>query len=327
MVSVETKKSLVYEMRSPIIAMYSTPKALWLLPASLGSMVIFVAVGKLLRYMRDVMSANIYETGIIYDYPEDFDEDDHTHLSVECWPEAKEQHGAEKGQQKGEGRFKGIQPGTNRENMHRQLELDSLRHFVRRKVIPYFQNQRDSVNGGDHFAVLILLEGSLASLSTGDWEAFKPLMDTGTPHVDSRHRTRPPRNMYDNYVVARPQLHRVSKVLRQILFHRVPEVFYEHAEVMLLNEFDTLCEVFEEHHGCEAKVIILFSWLFPCSRCTSELVHKFGHEFRTEHPAVQRVVVVFAVYWCRMPFEENWENFKRLRDGGLDVVRVNSKRS
>lgn len=303
--------------------MYSTPKALWLLPATLGSMVIFVAVGKFLRYMRDVMSANIYETGVIYDHPEDFDEDEHTHFSLD---EAKEQCGAEKGQLRGKGGFKGVQLGTNRENkLHRELELDSLRHFVRSKVIPYFQNQRDSVNGGNHFTVLILLEDSLTSLS-GDW-AFKPLTDTGTPHVDSRYRTRPPRDMYDNYVVARPQLHRVSKVLKRILFHRVPEVYYEHAEVMLVNEFDTLCEVFEAHHGRETKVIILFSWLFPCDRCTSELVQKFGRGFRADHPVVQRVVLVFTVFWCRMPFEENWENFERLRDGGLDVVRVHVKRS
>lgn len=309
----------------PYLVLYTIPKVLWLLPATLGSVILFVATGKLLRYFRDVMSANIYETGVIYDYPEDFDENDHTYFSVGCCPEQEEESLRTRLEGRGAGigglgnGHKGEGPKGGGRRTHKE-ELNILRHFVRNAVIPNFEDQRDSIHGGNHFTVLILLENSLTSLSE-NW-AFKPLTSEGTPYVDSRYPTYPPRNIYENYVVARPQLHRVSKILRRILFYKVPEIYYEHAEVMLLNEFDTLCEMFEASRRCKTKVIILFSWLFPCQRCTSKLVEKFGQKFRMERPAVQRVILVFAVFWCRMPFEENWKNFERLKNNSFDVVRV-----
>ena len=294
--------------------MYSTPASLWVLPAPLVGVLVLVVAGKLFKYLRDVTSANIYETGVVYDYPEEFDEEEHTHFNLEGGPE-EEPLDTEESPKRREGGPKGVQMGTNKGS-----ELDILRHFVRKKVIPHFQKQRNPKHGGDHFAVLLLLEDSLTSLS-GDW-TFKPLTETGSPYVDSRYRTRPPSNMYDNYIVARPQLHKVCSFVRKILFDRVPEIYYEHAEVMLLNEFDTICEMFEAHRGRKTKVIILFSWLFPCDRCTNNLVQKFGCGFRAERPAVQRVVLVFAVFWHRMPFEENWKNFGKLRESGFDVVRL-----
>lgn len=295
-----------------------TPRELWLLPAALGSVILFVAAGRLLRYMRDVMSANIYETGVVYDYPEDFNEDDHTYFGLrERLREEGGTNEGRKGHEMGEGALNGGLLGRSRGT---NTELNILRRFIRNEVIPNFQNQRDSVHGGNHFTVLILLENCLS----GNW-TFKPLSSTGAPYVDSRYCTRPPRDIYDNYVVARPQLHRVNNVFRTILFRKVPEIFYEHAEVMLVKEFDTLCEMFEASRRCETKVIILFSWLFPCDRCTGELVKKFGREFRTKHPAVERVVLVFAVFWHRMPFDENWKNFERVKESGFDVVRVKYK--
>lgn len=297
--------------------MYSSPVSLWVLPVSLGGVLVLVAAGQLFRYMRNITSANIYETGVVYDYPGDFDEEEHTHFGSGSDPEEELLE-----QERGEGRPRGVQVGTNKRS-----EVDILRHFVRNEIIPYFQEQRHPAHGGNHFAVLVLLEDSLSSLSA-DW-TFKPLTDTGTPHVDSHYSTRPPRNMYNNYIVARPQLHKVNPFLRRMLrlfYDRVPEIFYEHAELMLLNEFDTLCEMFEAHCGSKAKVIILFSWLFPCDRCTSHLVQKFGRDFRANCPDVQRVVLVFAVYWVRMPFEENWKNFERLTESGFDVVRLHTKR-
>jgi hypothetical protein len=276
------------------------PKAMWFIPV-VGSLI--VAAGRLLRYMRDIMSANVYETGVTYEYPEDFDEDEYTHfISGEEVEEQRDK--AEEGTVEGQQGLKGM------------LELNILRQFVREKVIPYFKGQRDSANGGDHFSVLILLEEPLSSLS-GVW-TFRPLTDAGTPHVDSKQRTCPSRNMYGNYVVARPQMHRVNQILRIIMLQKVPEIYYEHAEVLLLNEFETLCKMF----GRETKVIILFSLLFPCDRCTSELVQKFGHGFRAERPSVQRVVLVFVLFWHRMPFEENWGNFERLKESGFDIVRL-----
>lgn len=372
---------------------------LWiLLSAALGEMVCLVAMGEFLRYMRDVMSANIYETGVVYEYSDDFTEDEHTHFHSEVvsmavkgqdlegptgeqgktmgeegqeelkWgqgepkgeqgrpmgEERKEegpkgeqgiQEGpkggqgipmVEEGQEEGQDGPKGEQGGPMGEEEQQaprvklreptvtqgnREELDRLRHFVRNEVIPKFRHQRDHVNGGNQFSLLLLLEEPLADSLSSEWN-FKPLTDRGTPCVDSRYSTRPPRDLYENYVVARPQLHRVHRILRRLLFYKVPEVFYEHSEVMLVNEFDALWGTFEARRGGTPKVVIVFSWLFPCDRCTSELVKKLGCEFREQHPAVQRVILAFVIFWHRMPFEENWKNFKRLQADRFDVVRV-----
>lgn len=263
-------------------------------------MALLVTIGKLVRYARDVFSANIYEVGVIYEYEENFDEDEHTHFNRDEGTEGE--HG---GMVRPEGKDK---------------ELDVLRGFIRDKVVHLFKHQCDPVHGGNHFAVLVLLDTPLVSLSE-KWP-FSPLTSTGTPYVDSRYRTRPPRNLYGNYVVARPQKHRVNNILRRFLFYKVPEIYYEHAETFLLDEFNSLFKVFEADGKCQARVVIMFSWLFPCDHCTGELIRRFGCKFRADHPAIQRVILVFAVFWRRMPFGMNWKNFERLRDNGFDVVRV-----
>ena len=266
---------------------------------AVGGVVLLVAIGKLVKYARDVFSANIYEVGVIYDYEEDFDEDEHTHFG---------QAGTE------------VEHGEMVGPEGRDKELDVLRGFIRDRVVHLFKQQRDPEHGGNHFAVLILLDVPLASLSE-KWP-FSPLTSTGTPYVDSRYCTRPPRSLYGNYVVSRPQKHQVSNIFRRLLFYKVPEVYYEHAEMFLLDEFNSLFKVFDADGKSHARVVIMFSWLFPCDRCTGELVRRFGHKFRADYPAIQRVILVFAVFWRRMPFDMNWKNFERLRDNGFDVVRV-----
>lgn len=263
-----------------------------------GSLVLFHATGKLLGYMRAVLSANIYETGVIYEYDEDFDEDEHT--------------------------FFCSSPDGDKGGLGAVKELKSLHFFVRNQVIPLFKDQCDEKNGGDHFATLILFSQPLSSLSE-NWIGFDPLASDGRPHVDSRHRTRPPRHLYGNYVVARPQLRRVPKILRTLAFRKIPEVFYEHAEEMLVDEFDALREAFEAIND-RICVVVLFSWLFPCDHCAGRMIEKFGPDFRQRYPHVQRVVLTFAVYWRRMPFEKNWENFIRLKRNGFDIVRVKNNK-
>ena len=260
-----------------------------------GSLALFYVTGKLIRYLSAALSANIYENGIIYPYRQDFDEDEHTHFSP-------------------------LSRGREQGCLSSREELNVLRCFIRNRVIPAFRHHHDEIHGGNHFATLILLDRPLESLSE-DW-VFRPLSQNGRPYIDPRYQTRPPCHLYGNYVVARPQLHRVPAVLRALTFQRVPEIFYEHAEEMLVNEFDFLRESFEAN-GNRISVIVVFSWLFPCDRCTSLAIEKFGLEFRQRHSNIQRVILTFAIFWRRMSFDENWKNFERLKRNGFDVVRVN----
>lgn len=259
---------------------------------------IFFTGRRLFLYMRALMSANIYETGVIYEYEDNFDEDEHSFFSSV-----------------NQGELGGA---SSRE------EMRTLRHFIIKELIPNFKHQRDEENGGSQFAVLLLLDSPLSALSR-NW-TFEPLTGNGRPHVNSRYCTRPPRSLYGNYVVARPQMHKVSKTLRKLLLpiFMTPEYFYEHAETILLKEFEILREKFEAERNQRTRCVILFSWLFPCQRCTEEIIKRFGagsFRNRTTHH-IQRVVIVFAVYWRRIPLSENWKNLTRLRDNGFDIVRV-----
>lgn len=255
---------------------------------------VFVA-WKLVKYTRSVLSANAYETGDVYDheYEEDFNEEEHTHFS----PTDK--------------------AGSIETSSERDLRI--LREFICNKIIPNFKHHR--VSSDRHFAILLLLDDSLSTLSE-NWE-FKPQTKHSNPQVDSEYCTRPSRDIYGNHVVACPQLHRVCPLLRRLLqlFFKVPSYFYEHAEEMLLTEFDILKEKFEAEGRFETN-IILFSWLFPCNLCTNKIIKKFGREFRAKNPAVQQVIIVFVSFWRRMPFEENWNSFEKLKANGFDIVRV-----
>lgn len=256
--------------------------------AALGSIGVFLIVRKLLNYVSYVLSAGIY-TGKVYDeeYEGGFDPEVHTHF-------------------------------TTPPNKDAGRELEILRDFICKEVIPKFKDHHEEESGGRHFVVLILLADSLSSLAD-DWK-FKPLTESGQPYVDPSHLTRPPRQLYGNYIVAHPQRCSVNHWLTFLNF--IPKFYYKHAEEILLGEFDILHGKFRTEENREAECIILFSWLFPCDWCTSDIINRFGCGFRVKNPAVQRVVIVFAIYWRRIPFQRNWRNFLRLKENGFDIVRI-----
>ncbi len=249
---------------------------------------------KLASYICAVRSANIYETGRIYQYDEDFNEDDHSYYQNT------------------------FREGARGEGMLTKEYLDSLRHFTCNELIPNFKDQRDEINGGKHFCVLLLLDHPISELSHTEKSVFDPLRHN-KPYVDSNFCSAPKRELYGNYVVTRPQFHRVNDFLRRVLFFStVPEIYYEHAEDIALNEFDILKGSFKKF----ARSVILFTWLFPCDSCTLKIVNKLGPSFREANPGIDHVIIVFAIYWRRLPVEVNENNRNKLIDAGCDIVRV-----
>ena len=258
--------------------------------AGLGGIGALFLVRKLFSYIKNVRSSS----NIMYDYEQEFRQEEHTHITHEG--------------EAGEG------------DTMIESELKILQSFIAERVIPDFKEHHSE--GTRHFAVLVLLDQPLLSL-TKNWH-FAPLTAQGRPYIDPVYNTRPPRHLYGNYVVAHPELCLPYRIVRRVLFDKLPRYnyYYNHAEAMIINEFDSLRRKFESEENRETKIVILFSRLFPCDNCTTLLIEKFGQEFRHCNPTIKRVVLTFATYWKRIPYEQNRRNFERLKESQFDIVLV-----
>ena len=264
-------------------------KLVCLTAAGLGGIGVLFLVRKLFSYIEYVRSSS----SIVYDLQE-FHQEEHTYITHEG--------------KAGEG------------DIMIESELEILQSFIAERVIPDFKEHHGE--GTQHFAVLILLDQPLSSL-TQNW-CYAPLNIHGRPYIDPVYNTQPPRHLYGNYVVAHPELCLPYRIVRRLFFDKLPryKYYYNHAEEMLASEFDSLRLKFEREGLRETKIVILFSWLFPCDNCTTLLIEKFGPDFRRRNPTIVRVILTFAMYWKRMPYEQSRRNFERLKENQFDIVLV-----
>ena len=179
--------------------------------AGLGGIGALFLVRKLFSYIKNVRSSS----NIMYDYEQEFHQEEHTHITHEG--------------EAGEG------------DTMIESELKILQSFIAERVIPDFKEHHSE--GTRHFAVLVLLDQPLLSL-TKNWH-FAPLTAQGRPYIDPVYNTRPPRHLYGNYVVAHPELCLPYRIVRRVLFDKLPRYnyYYNHAEAMIINEFDSSAKV------------------------------------------------------------------------------------
>ena len=158
--------------------------------------------------------------------------------------------------------------------------------FVQERVIPYFHRQRQE---RDQFAVLIVNTSS----SSIKRIKYKPSswwpQSWGQPTTNSNTPTHPQEAQISNYVVARPDNG-------------------NHAERFLLNNLNTLMINARPH------LILLYSWMMPCPRCTTAIERSLGN--------MVNVVVVYTVDWKEISYDENEGNRRRLREAGIRVIRA-----
>ena len=110
-----------------------------------------------------------------------------------------------------------------------------------------------------------------------------------------------PRHNLKNYLVARPDKG-------------------HHCEKIFLNQEDQLWDAYTEDHPTGPKCIILYSWLLPCSECTSEILTYHTYI----HPAVKLIVVFTS--GCYLDESENLKNIARMQESGIDVHKVSYSR-
>ena len=165
-------------------------------------------------------------------------------------------------------------------------------------IIDKFNGQREV---GDQFAVVVLSrERELRDFGR---MTFRPCDHTHNPFVNCQHIFYPPRQHYGNYVVARPG--------RRFWYESV------HAEMIILSEMDSLLEAYRRAEGCDPTYILLYSWMMPCSECTSAII-----TLRGSLSMNSQIVVAYTIDWKGISEEENDYNRDWLYAAGIIVQKV-----
>ncbi len=172
-------------------------------------------------------------------------------------------------------------------------EESRLRSFVQKTIIPKFSKQRIR---GDQFAALILLDCDLKDITSTILSPHDPMVNRKYPYY-------PHPQKQNNYLVARPDMQSYGTT---------------HAEVILINNFDSLWNAYLwSHSDREPQHVLLYSWIMPCKNCTKRIC--------SLQPLSCKITVVYTID-CRkgegrdqMQTEENTETLNR---AGVQVSQV-----
>ena len=218
-------------------------------------------------------------------------------------------------------------PPTEQEEMRGLVPIETgndFRSFIHDYVIPTFCFQRLN-SKGQQFAVLFLSKYDKHNIhktqfgeSIATFIAFSYLIQMfiyTDPHcaVCPRALVNPNISHFPcyvckhlgNYIAARPDRNK-------------NKTSYRHAEQFLLDKQRILIRNYTQNHGQQPQLIVLYSWLMPCSNCTTRIIKTFKN-CRT------RVMVVYTSH-----SQAKTVNMKRdkkiLEQANITVIRVKYNR-
>ena len=184
---------------------------------------------------------------------------------------------------------------------------EDFEHFVSHNMIMKFEGQRQVKF--QFFVVVLASEVDLRDLSN---MTFHP-HDTSSsrqPLIDNSELTMPQAGEYGNYIVAR---------FESGEYHSEEVVFGPKFD----NPFFQLWSAYKKkNNGNCPKAILLYSWNFPCGRCTKLIVSELSKEqYRGSH-----VMLTYSQIWDSeegYPYvaEKNMEIFKRETGAYIQVVK------
>jgi hypothetical protein len=166
---------------------------------------------------------------------------------------------------------------------------DDFDDFIRQAIVPKFKQQRRYDQ--KQFAVLLLAtEKDLRDISHCQMK-FRP----HDPPITNNLNLSMPDNEkeYRNYIVARPCNDN------------------HHAEKEIFDHLDQLWNGFMRHndHGVPPKCFILYSWNFPCSKCTQLIIDSFN---KPRYKSVS-VIVAATAFWSEEEHEIRQQNEVKMR--------------
>ena len=159
--------------------------------------------------------------------------------------------------------------------------------FIRKVIVPKFEQQR-LYDRQKQFAVLLLAtEEDLRDIRQMKFYPNDP------PITNNCKLSMPDNEMdYRNYIVARP------------------ENDNHHAEKEIFGHLDQLWNSFIRHnHGIPPKCFILYSWNFPCTKCTQLVINSFN---KPPYKSVS-VIVAATAFWEKERHEVRYQNEKKMQ--------------
>ena len=176
------------------------------------------------------------------------------------------------------------------------LSSDTFDEFIINEVISVFHRQRQE---RDQFAVLIFTEESkLNRMGKTQFQPCDPHAWCNTPLVNNKYSYFPRHNL-KNYLVARPDKG-------------------HHCEKILLDQEYQLWNAYTEDHPRGPRCILLYSWLLPCSECTSKIL-TYHSNISAPRP---KMVVAYTVWWCEVTEAENQRNIERMQQAGIIIKKI-----
>ena len=180
--------------------------------------------------------------------------------------------------------------------IYRHLFLDAFDKFIINKVISVFHRQRQE---RDQFAVLIFTEESeLSRMRKTQFQPCDPRAWCNTPLVNNTYPYFPRSNL-GNYLVARPDEGR-------------------HCEKIFFRQIHLLQNAYRGVYPRGPNCIILYSWLLPCSDCTSEILRYYLNIL----PPRPKMVVAYTICWCEVIEAVNQRNIEQMEQAGIIVRNI-----
>ena len=176
---------------------------------------------------------------------------------------------------------------------------NQLRKLVRNSFVRNFQNGGLVRDDRTQFAVAALLPDT-------QWRNFRYIPSNSggqKPIIDKQNSLSPPKaSTYNNYLAARPTRRK-------------------HSETQILDRLDDLYNKYKANHGGQSpQVLLLYSWIVPCKKCTDDIVAKLTNEpFNSIPTKVVAYTTRGTTTKCTCDVKYTEEKFKNT---GIDLFRV-----
>ena len=166
--------------------------------------------------------------------------------------------------------------------------------FIRHDVIMKFEGQRQVKF--QFFVVVLASEDDLRNLQCMTFHPHDTL-SPGQPLINNQELTMPMTNNYGNYIVAR---------FESCAYHSEEVVFGPKYD----NPFSQLWSAYSRRNGGRRpKAIILYSWNFPCGRCTNLMVNELSQpEYSGSH-----VMLTYSRIW------DSEEGYPHVADRNMEM--------
>ena len=175
---------------------------------------------------------------------------------------------------------------------------EDFEQFIGHNVIMTFEKQR--LVKFQFFVVLLASEDDLRDLANMTFHPHTP-SSPRQPLLNNQELTMPSANRFGNYIVAR---------FESCQYHSEEVVFGPKYD----NPFSQLWSAYVHENNSRPKAIIMYSWNFPCSRCTELIVSILGEQQYSVLSDVH-VLIAYSRVW------DSEEGYPYVAERNMETMR------